>query len=314
MQLVEVQTLPPAGVMWNCPIIYSSNGLLCVVCKDSYHPFRLWNPAIREVRLVPWVEKNKRWSKKIGFGFSSIVNDYKIVIIGGYHLRNDLNNEVEVYSLSTGLWKEVKCGNLDGVDIQLRGESINEAIYWFGVKLNVENGNRLCLLVSYDIATEVFTLMPLPILAPPYQDSCSNRLTVHENKLALLSDSAIGDHESSLINLWVMEENTGVSMERWSWTKKYSISHPYSLLPGTIWRNEIVCHFVAPRHISAAAPPTVKNGERNIVMVNPTTNESKRVSIHKYGFGYDVLNYVESLVPVGIKYKYIPKRQKRNDI
>ncbi|KAI9112418.1 hypothetical protein K1719_016615 [Acacia pycnantha] len=87
------------------------------------------------------------------------------------------------------------------------------------------------------------------------------------------------------------ERKDRISEERWSWTKKYSIEHPYMLVPRVIWRNMIVCRC----HSESAHE--VK-GDGHIVLVNLTTDELKRFAFHKYDLGFHVLNYVESLVPV----------------
>lgn len=45
------------------------------------------------------------WNYRLGFGFSPIINDYKIVRAcakSGNHI-----SRIEVYSLSTGSWKEI---------------------------------------------------------------------------------------------------------------------------------------------------------------------------------------------------------------
>ncbi|XP_028785363.1 putative F-box protein At3g17480 [Neltuma alba] len=288
MQLLEVHSASLIDLLRDATIVDSSNGLLCVRLSCSSHPILLWNPAMRRVRVVAKAAncfEDKYY--KLGFGFCSIVNDYKILRISA---SNAQDWQGEVYSVKTGLWKKVECGTFDGVSIWCSSIVANGNIFWFGFKPNGES--RVHLLVSYNLALEVFTLIPSPISFLKPIDLLLSRLTVYENKLAILSHYTI-DFESSLIDLWVMEEETGTSDERWDWTKKYSISHPCWLVPRTIWRNNLVCYLdiVAFRRISA-------NDGKNVVLVNLTTNEFKIVVIHKCGIGYPVLNYVESLVPV----------------
>ncbi|KAI9127419.1 hypothetical protein K1719_001978 [Acacia pycnantha] len=107
--------------------------------------------------------------------------------------------------------------------------SCNGAIFAYGLKLGKE------VLVSFDIATEVFTL----IQWPPLSGDPSINLTVYEDKLALLITSTIG--ASSKVDLWVIEEDMGSSWERWNWIKKFtSDPYPREFIPWIIWRNEIV--------------------------------------------------------------------------
>ncbi|KAK4254212.1 hypothetical protein QN277_009622 [Acacia crassicarpa] len=230
----------------------------------------------------------------MGFGFCAIVKDYKVVIISHHHHGHGctgLIHQVEVYSLSTYSWKKVEFGRLfDGLEISCDGFSTNGTIFWSGFK----EGNDH-LLVSYCIATEEFALIPSPISTPVLSDSLFLRLSVYENKLALLSHTTSGNFEYTLIDLWVMEEGKdNKSEERWSWTKKYSVKHPYYLLPSSVWRNMIVCHYaeiLRERNV----PKWIVDG---ILLVNLTTNELKRFAFRRNGFDFGIFNYVESLVPV----------------
>ncbi|XP_054795987.1 putative F-box protein At3g21120 [Prosopis cineraria] len=308
MRVQEAQNAPLIGFLLGVSIIGCCNGLLCFQPNNA--SIFIWNPATREVRkALVAVDISLRESFKMGFGFSSIANDYKIV-----RMRVSLNNErfirmqecnlfanlvdqVQVYSLSTGSWSAIEFGNLDGIYLVSNGFPANGAIFWLGFMLNSGENDEIVghLIVSFDVATEVFTLIPLPASVPR---SYRNKLTVHENNLALLSHTFIGNYESSLIDLWVMNEGTGASGGRWNWTKKYSTSpYPCILIPGTIWRNEIVCHSVA-WHINAAEREG-RNGEQNIFLVNLSTNEVKTFAISRNSMSHDIFNYVESLAPVG---------------
>ncbi|KAI9096296.1 hypothetical protein K1719_026015 [Acacia pycnantha] len=238
-----------------------------------------------------------------GFGFSSIVNDYKIVRIHGcrsnWLIRSkecpfctNSVNQVLLYSLSTGSWKQIEVGNLDRVHLMSNGLYVNGAIFWYGFMLGMveRDENDGCLVVSFDLATEVFTLIPLPSSA---HKSHHNVLSVHENNLAMLCHT--DDLKFSLIHLWVMEEGTDASRERWNW--KFSTDPFPSLLDArTIWGNEIVCNFLC----LGATKFGVKSREGRVVLFNITTNEFKMFDIPKYGDGTgSFFNYVESLVSVG---------------
>ncbi|XP_028755878.1 F-box/kelch-repeat protein At3g23880-like [Neltuma alba] len=293
MQVLEVHRAPSNEYLAGAVIIGSINGLLCARLSNPSQSILLWNPATRKVRLVARTV-NSTESFKLGFGFSSVVNDHKIVSIGVF-VPKDLIHRVEVYSLSTKSWKNVEFEDLlNGVAVKSDGFCTNGAIFWFGFKPNVGH-----LLVSYDIGTEMFTFIPSPISAPALHDSFCNSLTEHENKLAMLSHTTVGNFESSLVDLWVMEEGTGASGERWNWTKRYSIRHPCILLPGVIFRNMIICHFYVLKSRVTASEHEVLNDGPNIVTVNLTTDELKRFTFLKCGTGFGVFNYVESLVPVG---------------
>ena len=130
-------------------------------------------------------------------------------------------------------------------------------------------------------------------------------LAVYDNKLAVLSHTLSEDFKSSSVHLWVMEEGSSVSQERWCWTKKYT-SNPYRgyfLYPMSIWKNEIFCnaHEIPIRveqdedeDVDEAEP----NGERKIVMFNFTMNEFRTLDFTQFVRGYGSFVYVESLVPL----------------
>ncbi|XP_028796858.1 putative F-box only protein 9 [Neltuma alba] len=190
-------------------IIDSSNGLLCFkIVDDVSSP-----PSL----LLP------------------IVNDYKIVKVHVNKARNV--NGVEVYSLGSGSWKEVEFENLQGVSVTHSEEAVtaNGVMYWLGISH---------MILSFDLATEVFALIAKPLLFI----SLLSTLSIFENKLALLFLSS-----AYSIELWVMEECTsGISREKWKWTKTHSIGpFPRLLRPVTIWRNEVVCHDVVMPRLEA---------------------------------------------------------------
>ncbi|KAI9125688.1 hypothetical protein K1719_003106 [Acacia pycnantha] len=281
-------------------IIGSSNGLLCLYCRSS-HDLLLWNPSIKEVRKI---SRNIDFESEfpigfwpnIGFGFSTIANDYKIIIIYvSGPLRNHYFkrvNRAELYSLSKGLWKDVELGTLEGVHVYPQAATAcNGAIFWVGLK----QSDIWPEIVSFDIATEMFTLIPIPNIRP------GSILTsdVYDNKLALLSYYDMRTIESRFIDLWVIEENTCASGGKRTWTKKYSGSpdlYPYFLIPENIWRNEIVCRVnLSSDHM------------RNLYLLNPTTHEFRKLVIDHFDYGVYTFNYVESLVPVSNLHTEEPK-------
>ncbi|KAI9110413.1 hypothetical protein K1719_018573 [Acacia pycnantha] len=291
MQVLPVESLPLIEFLRGATVIGSMNGLVCVKINYKLFNILLWNPAISSFTLLT---KKANFCAKMGFGFCAIVKDYNVVIISYHHHDHGctgLIHQVEVYSLSAYSWKKVEFGRLfDGLKISCDGFGTNGAIFWSGFK----EGN-VHLLVSYCIATEEFTLIPSPISTPVLSDSLLSRLSVYENKLALLSHTTPGNFEYTLIDLWVMEESKdNKSEERWSWTKKYSVKHPYYLLPSLVWRNMIVCkdaEILTERNVSK----WIVDG---IFLVNPTTNELKRFAFRTKVVDFGILNYVESLVPV----------------
>ncbi|KAI9127344.1 hypothetical protein K1719_001903 [Acacia pycnantha] len=302
MQVSEVQNTPLFDSSSWARIIGSCNGLLCIAISEvGIYPasILLWNPAVREFRQVPRTRTIDRfeWDCTVGFGFSPLINDYKIVRT--YAESGDVISGVEVYSLSSGSWKEIELGNLENVNLYLQTVSANGAIFWNGIKQGVEGGaeDDTDLIVSFDIAMEVFTLIQMP--------NSFSKLSVYDDQLVVLSHTRIGDFPNylySFIDLWVLEESIGASTERRSWTKKCTCSPcPCALVLGVIWRNEIACvAFGRPRLVSETKSE-IENDEPKVglYLFNITTNEFKTIAIPGGGHGRGVFNYVESLVTIG---------------
>ncbi|KAK4259894.1 hypothetical protein QN277_006182 [Acacia crassicarpa] len=206
-------------------IVNSSYGLLCVGLHGRGYRgrsnFLVYNVATSEVRRVrkPLIDKLYPEGYCFGFGFCPILNDYKIVRVrlSGHHFYEKFDG-AEVFSGSTGSWKIFEDKNLENVYLfKIQSFSCNGAIFWFGSK-SVVKGEYVRLIVSFDIAMEVFSLIPMP---PIDYDYTTINFTLYENKLGVLH--RIQSPESCRIELWVMEEDKSAAgdRERWSWTKKY---------------------------------------------------------------------------------------------
>ncbi|KAK4270219.1 hypothetical protein QN277_023281 [Acacia crassicarpa] len=314
MKIHKVHIAPVIGSANTFQIVGSSNGLLCVNVYryPVYCPcpsLLLWNPATREVRQLPPITPNTKGADlpfqlppdrrgvylpfRIGFGFSPVINDYKVVIT--YHDATVITNDydfpfevllVVVYSLSSGSWKKVEFG-IKNVGLDEQSVTVNGIMFWPGFGRNPDTHTYYFATVSFDIANEVFTLTPTP--TPDWSTSTS-RLTMYEKKLALLSFFATQDSEY-LIELWVMEDGSGAS-----WAKKYSSCLiPRVVRPEmTIWMNQIVCDPGEKEHYK----------EQKIILLNISTNELKAFNISKYGRGNgsgSIYYHAESLVPIGGK-------------
>ncbi|KAK4259349.1 hypothetical protein QN277_005691 [Acacia crassicarpa] len=248
METVEVLSLPSNDRNHGWEIIGSCNGLLCVEVWPI-HLLCLWNLVNREVRKIPQTKDNYRRHSMFGFGFSSIVNDYKIVrFFLGRKLKgvnsddyvrifhgpkvgvNSKVSVVKVYSLSTDSWKELKPAALQKTRLKFGTVSVDGTMSWLG------DEDSLPVLVSFDIATEVFTLTPIPAV----DRVLPTTLGVYQNKFVIS-----GYHRAShFMDIWVMELVASESGKHFSCSEKYSVDVPsYGLAFDIfcIWGNEIVC-------------------------------------------------------------------------
>ncbi|KAK4259341.1 hypothetical protein QN277_005683 [Acacia crassicarpa] len=234
----------------------SCNGLLCVELDTEQGRFPishlLWNPVMNEVREVPQTLNDFRNFSSVGFGYSSVVNDFKIVRL--YHpellkkkedqlLHSIRLNRAQMFSLSTGSWKELEFGALNA-RFSDDAVSANGNIFWFGWDLYP-------MIVCFHIATEVFTFTMIPTLQSGVDVAehriCPFRLDVHGNKLALCDGfhSINRNSRTYSIYMWVVEEEDSESGNSLICTEKYKIGPLATVLkPLCIWRNQIVCIFI----------------------------------------------------------------------
>ncbi|KAK4259423.1 hypothetical protein QN277_005756 [Acacia crassicarpa] len=292
---MQVQDVPKSPLFDSlCPSCFDtigcSNGLLCFAITgkpDRLPPsLLLWNPLTNDAREVPRSRNidSDVFDCALGFGFSPIVSDHNILAIyteyGGMVYRADL------YSLSRGSWKEIEVGNIENVTCFQLTVSSNGAIFIYGLKPSSEpNWQVEGVIVSFDMTTEVFTL----ISWPPLLGHSSFDLTIYEDKLAVISDHR--SRGSSIIDLWVMVEDISSSTERWSWTKKFTSGHyPWNFTFGIVWRNNIV---VSGIEIGCE----IEKNKPCLCLFNVTSNEFNRLETPGYSSPY-LLNFVESLIPV----------------
>ncbi|OIV91894.1 hypothetical protein TanjilG_17886 [Lupinus angustifolius] len=270
-------------------IIGSCNGLLCVKHTNN-HMLSIWNPATREIRQVLEILHDIKSFSYFGFGFSPIVNDYKVVRISVPDEDRILDlddirvSRAEVFSLTSGSWREIDATILQTLNLMFNSVTANGVMFWqaFGIDPDAE------FVVSFDIGREMFTLLegPPPPPSTSLTHSHTNVLAVHNNKLAMFHYFINGSSESSSIELWVLEA------ERW--VKQYSVG-PFSriLYPLSIWRDEIVC-----REELHGRVDEYSKVETVLSLFNPYSNELKKLPAQRDEYYYVSFNYAESIVPV----------------
>ncbi|KAI9127366.1 hypothetical protein K1719_001925 [Acacia pycnantha] len=169
MQIHRFQNPPLLDYFKHGRIINSNNGLICVEInrRNRFPHFLLvWNPAIREIRLVPQTNGHEDYySSFIGFGFCPIIKDYKIVITYASLSYKELS-AVKVFSISSGSWKGVEFRLNDTICLSSQSVTANGVMFWLGSKKAGDNtdDDDQDVIVSFDLAMEVFTVIPIPKL------------------------------------------------------------------------------------------------------------------------------------------------------
>ncbi|XP_059661227.1 F-box protein At3g07870-like isoform X2 [Cornus florida] len=200
-------------------IVGSCNGLICLY--DDFSSYSgvhiLWNPAIRKSFILPLPPSG--FSTQVfvlGFGFNSWTNDFKVVRIV---YTFTVPPQVEVYELSTGLWR------VSSAVVPLNGNEISGcsshvfvkgACHWVAFEKGREQNRHL--IISFDMGSEVFREMMPPASVANGPD-LNMSISLFGELLSLFHYDGASSGESKRCCIWVMKEY-GV-ME--SWTKLFTV-------------------------------------------------------------------------------------------
>ncbi|XP_017983735.1 PREDICTED: F-box protein At3g07870 [Theobroma cacao] len=263
---------------WYAPVVSGPcNGLLCL---HDAGKAALWNPSTREFKILPRSSVNRPPSVDstsfgcLGFGFDSITDDYKVVrFVTNYFDENeeegglaDWIHQVELYSLKSDSWKEISVPEAHPYASPLFNNYVNGSYYWQAT------GNSDYLILSFDMANENFSTLPLPTFGG----------SLAQYYLQLL------DFNGSLGAIVYPREGTEKSIDLWvmngSWTRQFSIESVSGVeRPLGFWKNGELF---------------LESSNHELVLFDPATRELKNLGIHAYQNTMQLIAYVESLVPI----------------
>ncbi|XWS73865.1 hypothetical protein CRYUN_Cryun02cG0165900 [Craigia yunnanensis] len=263
---------------WYAPVVSGPcNGLLCL---HDAGKAALWNPSTREFKILPQSSVQRPPSVDstsfgcLGFGFDSKTDDYKVVRFVTYYFDEneeegflaDWNHQVELYSLKSDSWKEISVPEAQPYGSPLFNNYINGFYYWQAT------GDSDYLILSFDMANEKFSTLPLPKFGG----------SLAQYYLELL------DFNGSLGAIVYPREGTEKSFDLWvmngSWTRQFSIEYVSGVeRPLGFWKNGELF---------------LEGSNHELVLFDPATRELKTLGIHAYQKTMQLIAYVESLVPI----------------
>lgn len=243
----------------------------------------LWNPTIRKwVRLPrPRVTFTSHggFDHAIGFGFDAKTNDYKVVrIVRLLDFDLELPPEIDLYSLSTGAWRNIS--HL-GLPYRIMGRAtqayLNGAAHWIGADME----KRCLMMVSFHMGDESFHSMSIPADTPFFPWFLCP--AVIQGSLSLVETKVFGSEKSWCI--WVMKEY-GVAS---SWTKLFDV--------GNGERGNRLIGFRKEGEL-------LFDAHGDLISYNPRLVQLKGLGIHSYNEDWNegslhTDTYMESLVLLG---------------
>uniref|UniRef100_A0A5B7AF69 Putative F-box protein CPR30-like n=1 Tax=Davidia involucrata TaxID=16924 RepID=A0A5B7AF69_DAVIN len=261
------------------------DGLVCLSVVPLASIILLWNPATRvfkDLPTSPIARPNTLPIKVVlGFGFDQNAKDYKLLRIVYYCYPL---SQVEVYSLSTNSWREIKTDLRCLIFESSCSVFLKGRFHWTAIGFQELNGREL--IVSFDMGDEVFCYTK----PPPFRfrddddyddddDDCLRwHLVVFKECLGMIICSDNGPNKK--FDIWVMNEY-GVAE---SWTKHISFG-PY---PG----------INRPMRCGKKCEVLLEKDDGDLVLYDPTSQTTKDLGAHGVVCWSDVFIHVESLLPI----------------
>ncbi|XP_059282473.1 F-box/kelch-repeat protein At3g23880-like [Lycium ferocissimum] len=266
------------------------NGLFCL-SDDLFgytYTIVLWNPAIRKSITLPKPRVHfgpyGPYMFCLGFGFDRNNCDFKVVRIAylqnKYGAYSVLPPEVEVYSLSSGLWRTVDSKDVRCKIIEYFYSSVylNGAIHWVCCVKN-DDGEFTSNLLVFDLTDEKFSEMCLPrelVHVSPLDLSVS----LCEGQISMFWYEKGRDNGESCdcCAVWVMNQYGEVE----SWTKKFVVVLEGGLSHAIGFRGN--GEFLVEKFVG------------DLMSYDPERKEFKDLGIHGGKDSFFLSQYAESLV------------------
>ncbi|MCD7445959.1 hypothetical protein HAX54_024663 [Datura stramonium] len=257
----------------NMYIVGPCNGIVCLFSPPWGELITLWNPAMRQSRMVQLSEtlplQGVHFLVSVGMAFDSQENDLLILRIFCVGLTYAVPNHVEMYSTKTLRWKKLKNEMVFHIVEYTCNVIVKGVPYWL-VCMTDKFGTRAVFL-RFDVGKLVFEKLPSIGRHKKHQ-----YLVDLEDSLCMLDwDQKDNCH----MDVWVMDDEAG-------WSKKYNVGPLFGFdrILGCLRNGNIVA----------------KNENGVVFLCDPITSSVKsKFSPDNAKNGYVILDYSESLFLIG---------------
>ncbi|KAK9016760.1 hypothetical protein V6N11_079254 [Hibiscus sabdariffa] len=199
-------------------VLGSFNGLICLhFRKGDVSKFILWNPSIQKCISLPRPRFSDDVQINFGFGFDSITNDYKLVIIG--FGKDDAWIKPFLFSLNENCWKRVNAipPNCTFDPGEIPVPFVNGAVHWIGYQKR-NNVGFTNVILGFDLSAEEFFEISLPESLIGLGPMDLLTMKYGESSIAVLKSDRGSEDE-----LWVMKDYGVVG----SWTKASTLNRKW---------------------------------------------------------------------------------------
>ncbi|GLT97895.1 hypothetical protein SLE2022_154370 [Rubroshorea leprosula] len=199
----------------NVEIVGSCNGLVCLCFRHQENLLIMWNPSIKEWKVIASCATGSPPKSAYGFGYSQSFDDYKLVQLA---IGKTGKPRTNVYSLRADSWKSIEEFPSEIASEPSSGKVVGGALNW-GVDVRPNNS---WMIVSYDLAEERFETLSQP--------DCISRETKQTLKVMGGCLCILCVRFRVCVDIWMMKEY-GVKE---SWTKLVSVKYPWNLTPSQL--------------------------------------------------------------------------------
>ncbi|XP_004509871.1 F-box/kelch-repeat protein At3g06240-like [Cicer arietinum] len=145
------------------------NGILCIYDCDNHTKAILWNPATKEIKVIPpslgeFSPEFRTVFTLHGFGYDHVSDDYKVIqhvsyfVFDGGPWDNVIPDPFwEIYSLKRNSWRKLEFFTQPryyDIDTEVY---LNGVCHWLGKTIDKTH------VVSFDLCNEVFFFTPSPL-------------------------------------------------------------------------------------------------------------------------------------------------------
>ncbi|XP_062104516.1 F-box protein At3g07870-like [Humulus lupulus] len=219
--LTKTPILPFDSAHSTFDVVGSCNGLICLYNRSHNDPLFIFNPFTKEYRELPQSINPPHLNAVrvvFGFGFHPRTKEYKAIKIVYYIEGNNFFTatikETRVYVLNLGdsEWRCIAQKPHNLIICPASDVLVNGNLHWLTVKFDQNGEETRQDIVSFDLATEEFQVIPQP-MDLGLNKSLTHLVTLNDRLSAVVS-SQIGQHE-----IWVLKDYN----VRESWSKEMVI-------------------------------------------------------------------------------------------
>ncbi|XP_071734248.1 F-box only protein 8-like [Rutidosis leptorrhynchoides] len=145
-------------------VLGSSHGLLCLFESENNIDTKcfIWNSFIQRCIIIP-IPDPKHWV--VGFGVCPDTCDIKLVKITDRDSCNSVNWDIEVYTVSSGVWRTIPSYKpRKSIDLTLNSAVLNGIIYFLAKDDSGKTRSGHCrnMFVTFDLTSEKIGEVYLP--------------------------------------------------------------------------------------------------------------------------------------------------------